>query len=354
MRTHPVLALALCVSVPVSGCRRTAEPAPATNLAAPAVNVRVAAIEISSDSPLIRVPAVLARQMEVQLSFPVAGILASVSVRAGDRVSLNQELARLQSDTTEAQVVQASAALEKAGRDLARIEKLRAERVTTLESVQDAKTLVEQASAALRIAEFNRRHSIIVAPADGIVLRRLAEPNEQVPAARPVLSFAGEADGWIAKAGLTARNAARIKPGATITLEFGADGRATGKIVRMAETIDPTTLTVFVEAALDSPPAGARSGLNGSLVITPPPVAPRPVIPLSALRDGRGGSASVFLVGSDSRAKRLVVDVEQIDGERVYLRTPVSKDAQVIIAGGQHVHDGGVVRISDAKPVAAR
>jgi hypothetical protein len=48
------------------------------------------------------------------------------------------------------------------------------------------------------------------------------------------------------------------------------------------------------------------------------------------------------------------VEVEQIDGERAYLRTLVPEDSQVIIAGGQYVLDGGVVKISDAKPVAAR
>jgi membrane fusion protein, multidrug efflux system len=354
MRYHPILALVLCAAVSLVGCGRTAEPAKASASAPVSVNVRVAAVEMSTDSPLIRAPSTLAHQTEVQLSFPVTGIIASVSVRAGDRVVKDQELARLQPDHSEAQVVQAGATLEKARRDLTRIEKLQADRVTTLENLQDARTLVEQASAALRIAEFNRRHSVIVAPGDGIVLRRLAEPNEQVTATRPVLSFAGQAEGWIAKAGLTARNAARIAPGAKVTFENGAGGKATGKIVRVAEAIDPATLTVFVEATLDAPPPGARSGLNGSLVITPQSVAARSVIPVSALRDGRGGSASVLVVGSDLRAKRMAVEVEQIDGERAYLRTSLPPDLSVIVAGGQYVQDGAAVNISDAKPVAAR
>lgn len=350
MRSLSPLVFLLCASACLTACRRSAETATTAAAAAPAaaIQVRVAPVELSGESPAIRVPAVLARQTQAELSFPISGIIESVAVRAGDRVKKGQELARLQLDQSEAQLIQARAAVEKARRDLGRVEKLQAEHVATLENLQDARTLVEQTGAALHIAEFNRRHSIIVAPADGLVLRRSAEPNEQIGAARPVLSFAGEADGWIAKAGLTTRDAGHVALGAVATLRDSAGGTAAGKIVRIAEAVDPATLTVFVEAGLDAPPAGARSGATVSLLITPQPVTPRPVVPVAALRDGQGGSASVLVVGADSHAKRLSVEVEQIDGERAYLRTALPAGARVVVAGGQYVADGSVVQVSEA------
>ncbi len=316
--------------------------------------MRVAAVLFSDESPAIRVPGVLARQTQVDLSFPVAGIIERIAVRAGDRVKKDQELARLQPDHTEAQMIQARATLDKARRDLERIERLQADRVATLENLQDARTLVEQTGAALRIAEFNRRHSVILAPGDGLVLRRLAEPNEQVPPARAVLSFAAEADGWIARAGLTTRDAARVGIGAVVALEAAGAPPASGKIVRMAEAVDPATLTIFVETSLDAPPAGARSGETVVLVITPQKVAARPVVPVAALRDGRRGSASLFVIASDAQAQRIVVDVEQIDGERAFLRTALPANSRVVISGGQYLSDGSLVRVTDETAAGAR
>jgi membrane fusion protein, multidrug efflux system len=348
------LLLGLMGIAALSGCRPKTPPANHVTAAAP-VLVRVAPIETSTRSPAIHVAGVLARQTESDLSFPVGGILERVLVRAGDRVTRNQELARLQLDQAEAQVVQASAVLEKARRDLVRIERLQTERVTTLENLQDARTQVEQASAALRIAEFNRRHSVIVAPTDGVILRRLAEPNEQVAAGRALLSFASEGEGWIVKASIGARDAARIAPGAPVELDAAVGGKATGKIVRLAEAADVATRTVPIEVALDNPPAGARSGLVVSMIITPGAVVERTVIPLAALQEGLGGRAVVFLVEPGATtAKRVEVELEQIDADRVYLRTPLPAGAQVIIAGGQFVREGAAIQIADGGRAVSR
>lgn len=347
----PVAALAVLTGL--TSCSRQVEPAPA--IAAP-VNVRVAPLETSTVSPAIRVAGVLARQTEVELSLPVGGVIERLAVRAGDRVAKDQELARLQTDQLDAQVVQARALLDKAQRDLGRIEKLQGERVATLENLEDARTQVEQATAALRIAAFNRRHSVLAAPNDGVVLRRFAEPNELVSAGRAVLAFATDNDGWIVTCGLTPRDVARVALGARVQLRDSTGGTAVGKIVRMAGAIDSATGTVSVEAMLDSPPAGARSGLVVAVSIAPEPVPARAVVPLAALRDGTGGRAAIFLVEAGaSKVKRVWVDVEQVDGERVYLRTMLAPPSRVIVTGQQFVRDGEAVNVvEDVRAAATR
>jgi RND family efflux transporter MFP subunit len=263
-------------------------------------------------------------------------------------VKAGQELARLQLDPIEAQLTQARAAVEKLKRDLARVEKLQAERVATLENLQDTRTALAQAEAALSSAEFARRHAVITAPADGLILRRTAEPNEIVAAGRPVVAFASESDGWIVKASLAPRDAARIAVGASATLDDGNNGRARGLVVRLAAAADSFTRTIPVDIQLDSPPPGARSGLIVSLAITPAPVAPRSSIPLAALRDGTGGKAFLFVVEAGSTtAKRLAVEVEQVDGDRAFLRTLLPATQQVVVSGGQYLNDGTPVKLTN-------
>lgn len=342
LRSLPLVALVLVGG----GCKPAAEVAVAGG--SPSVNVRVAPVESSTATPVVRVAGVLALQTEADLAFPVPGLIESVGVRSGDRVKSGQELAHLQADQIEAQFTAATSALEKARRDLARVEKLQAERVATLENLQDSRTQVDQAAAALRSADFNRRHGVIVAPADGFVLRRLAEPNELVAAGRPVLSFASDADGWIAKASLAPRDAARISVDAPVTLDDGNGGTAQGKVIRIAGSAEPLTRTVPVEVRLEAPPPGARSGLIVSLVISPAPVPARSAVPLSALRDGKGGRAFLFVIDPATKiAKRVTVEVEQIDGERAYLRTALPAGQNVVVSGGQYLNDGTPVKLNN-------
>lgn len=355
MTFRPTLLLVLLGLTGGTGCQRNNDTAKPTPPGPTPVLVRVAPVEMSGESPRIQVAGVLARQTESELSFPLSGIIERITVRAGDRVKKDQELARLQRDQLEAQFEQAEATLEKARRDLVRLERLQAERVTTLESLQDARTQVEQAGAAWRIAEFNRRHAALVAPADGIILRRMAEPNENVSAGRAVLSFASEAEGWIAKAAISARDAARVALGAGVAVHVPSGPATEGKIVRIAEAADPATRSIPIEVALEGPPGPARSGLLVSLVITPVKLPERVVVPLAALREGRGGRASVFVVESGAGiARQIAVEVEEIDGDRAYLRTALPRTARVVVAGGQYVQDGGSVTVADENRAAPR
>jgi RND family efflux transporter MFP subunit len=350
MRHAPLLALTFATLAFAAGCKR-AEPAATASAAAAApraINVRVASVESSTASPVVRIAGILARQTEADLSFPLAGLLAEVSVRAGDRVKRGQPLARLQTEPVDAQLAQARSTVEKTKRDLVRIEKLQIERVATLENLQDARTAVTQSEAALSAAEFSRRHAAILAPADGVVLSRHAEPNEIVAAGRAVLTFAGESDGWIAKAGIPGRDLTRLALGARAEVTDNSGHRVAGKITQIAEAADLATRTVPVEILLEAPLPAARSGLVVAVAITPPAVASRAAVPVAALREGRGGVASLFLLPAGAKTeKRLSVDVEQVDGERAYLRTALPADARVVVAGGQFLADGTLVNVTD-------
>lgn len=347
MPSHPFPLSSLVLGFALlGGCSKA--PPPSASIADKIVSVRVAVVEQSTATPVVRAPAVLARQTEADLSFPVAGILDRVLVRPGDRIKRGQELASIQPDTIDAQMAQAVAARDKTRRDLARIEKLQAERVATLENLQDARTAADQAAANVQIAEFARRHSVIKAPSDGVVLRRLAEPSELVAAGRPVLTIAGEEDGWIAKASLSARDASRVTPGTQAEFDDGIGGSTTGKVIRIAAAADPATRTVPVEILLDAPMAASRSGLVVSARIMPAPVAPRAAVPLAALRDGNAGRAFLFVVDPGTNiAKRLGVDVELIDGDRAFLRSPLAAGQRVVISGSQYLIDGAKVKISE-------
>lgn len=338
------LVLALAGLTIAAGCRKSGAT---TATAAAPVDVRVAPVARSTATPPILAAGLLARQTEADLSFSTGGVVDRVEVRAGDRVKPGQELARLQLDPVEAQLAQAQATVDKLRRDLGRIERLQQERAVPLETLQDTRTQLEQAEASRRIAEFARRHAVITAPGEGVILRRLAEPNELVAAGRPVVSFASEGDGWIIRAELAAHDAARVAPNSPVEIRAGSAVLAKGWITRIAEAVSPATRTVPVEANLEAPPPGARSGQIVSLVISPVAVAARAVVPIAALRNGEGHHAALFLLAADGRSvRRLDVEVEEVAEARAYLRTTLPDDARVVVSGAQFLADGSAVTVA--------
>lgn len=325
---------AACIVVPT----RAQPPKP--------ILVRAQPVRYSTEAVPIHLSGVIARKTEADLSFKIGGVIETVAVRAGDRVAKGQVLARLRLDEIEAQVTAAQSALDKARRDLARIERLQANAVATLEDLQDARTAVEVAESQLRIAEFNRRYAVITAPADGRILRRVAEPDELVSAGRAILGFASDADGWLARAGLSAKDAAQIHIGDPAEV-----GGAPGQVMQIAEGVDPATRTVPIEISVTAVPPDTRSGAVVGISLHPQPVEPRPEVPAAALVEGVGGRASLFLVESGQAvARRVTVEVEALQQASAYLKTTLPSAARVVVQGSEYLHDGVAVELVENAP----
>ena len=105
-------------------------------------------------------------------------------------------LAVLERTEIDAAVERAAESVGKAERDLKRTRALYAEDVATLEQVEDLTTALNIARANLDAARFDARYARIEAPADGVVLERLADPSELIAAGAPVLVVGDLERGW--------------------------------------------------------------------------------------------------------------------------------------------------------------
>lgn len=335
--------LLLALPLVVAGCGAdVAAPTPVPPV------VELATVAAASDADVVRAPGVVSRRLETPLAFRTGGIVASVRVREGDAVRRGQVLASLALDEIDARVAQARSAVEKARRDLARAKNLQADRVATLEQVQDAGTGLEQAESALRIAEFNRRHSVIEAPATGVILRRLAEPGQEIGTGSAVLLFAADAGGFVVRAGLSQADAARVRVGDGASVTFpGRPDAVPGAISRIHEAADATTRTTTVEIELRSLPPGVRSGDVGTVLVRRSTGERRTSIPLSALVEGNGSDGWVFVHDdASSTVKRVAVRTAGLSGDRAILATPLEPGVRIVIAGAEYLRDGARVRVA--------
>src|SRR5262245_47735503 len=149
---------------------------------------------------------------EAALGFKIGGVIQRIAVDEGDSVRAGQTLAVLDLREIDAGLAKARSGAEKAARDLARMRRLYTDSVVTLAQRQDAETADEMARADLKAAAVNRRYAVIVAPAAGVVLRRSAEPGENIAAGAPVL-VVGTRDGGegnVVEIGLADRDAVAV------------------------------------------------------------------------------------------------------------------------------------------------
>jgi membrane fusion protein, multidrug efflux system len=339
---HAALAGLLLV---VAGCGPAVpESAP------PPTPVRVVEAEQAPLRAGIRAIGQVAPAEEVRLSFKVGGVLASMAVAQGEQVRAGQRLASLAQDEVAAAVSQARALLDKAERDLERGEALFAEEVATREQVQDLATARDVARAGLRSAEFTARFAQVVAPADGIVLRRLAEPGELVAAGQPVLVVGNTASGWIVRATLTDRDIVRLDTGdvAEVTLDAFPGRRFSATVTELASAADPRTGTYEVKLAIDTQGLRFVQGLVARIELPGAAGAAVTVVPVAALLEADGGRAIAFVVARHEEtdvARRVELTIGRAVGAQVEVLDGIVSGDRVVTDGAAYLRDGAAVRV---------
>lgn len=311
-----------------------------------------AAISTSGPArPPIETSGLLGGKDEMRLSFKTGGFLARVLVPEGAAVDRGQLLAELDLVEVRAQVTQALAAAEKADRDLERGERLHAEQVISLETLENLRTQATVARAARDAAQFNFGFSRIVAPRAGTVLRRFIEEREFVAPGQAVLALGSTERGQIVRAGVTDRDIVQIEVGDTATVRLDAypDRKFAAKVSEKSAAADPRTGLFPLEIELETNATLPQlSGMIAKVTIVPSAGATGTLtyVPIGAIVEGRGERAFVFVVEGEFARKRSV-GIAFIDQLQVALSDGLEAGAQVVTEGGFYLQDGERIRIVD-------
>ncbi len=338
------VSLAAAVSGPAGCAPETRAAAPATP--DPAVPVRTVAVERGPIRRPVRAAGTVAAKDEWDLSFKVGGVVARVAVREGDSIRRGQVLAALDATEVAAGVRQAREGLAKAERDRDRARLLRASDAIARSVADDAETGAAVARSSLEAAEFNLRNATLIAPDDGWVDRRLAEPGEVVAAGRPVLHVSGHGRGLVVRAGLPDRDVLGLAVGtpATVTIDASPGVSVAGHVAEIARSASRGTGTYQVEIQLDPAraPRGLLAGLTAKVEIER--VLPVAVsVPLAAVQDGDGPSGAVFIVDGD-RARRVPIRIAFLQDTAAVLEAGFDGSDRVITDGAARLSEGARVR----------
>ena len=236
--------------------------------------------------PLDYVGVIFARDA-IEMPAKVDGILRTVSVWPGDRVTQGMSLATLESRATEHEFHEAVASAQMAEADRqkadvelqqareqlrrsqalgslispAELDNARGQVVLAQARFDSAVAHTKSLSAQLRLSKRSVQDTVLRAPFDGVVSVRLAEPGTLVRAGTPILRLIRNDELWIRFA-VPEERLAEVEIGQTLTGQLPAMGDSFAAVVTsIAPELDGATRAVFVEARLD-----ARTGRAGRLL----------------------------------------------------------------------------------------
>ena len=145
--------------------------------------------------------------------------------------------------------------------------------------------------------------------------------------------------------------ALQLKPGMEATLDVQElPGRKfTGKVARTANSLDPNTRTLLVEADIDNPDRTLSPGLYGTVHFMVPRPSAVIVVPSSALIfDQNGMQVATY---SDGAAHLQKVDIGEDDGAKVQIATGLQPGQDIIVSPPAGLADGAKVKPAPQKPI---
>jgi len=229
----------------------------------------------------------------------IEGDLLQVYVREGEQVAAGQLLARFEASAQESSRASADADRVAANAELANAEWTLeqnqslfkagaiAERdlKTSQQAVATARARLAAAAARLRASGNEARDTRIVAPASGVLEKRLVDAGVHLSRGAPMFTIVRSGTLELAAA-VPARQATTVRAGQVV--HFVADARRfDGKVARVSPTIDPATRAVTVYVQVPNPGNTLRGGTFATGRVVSRTLDNVLAVPTAALRQGQ-------------------------------------------------------------------
>lgn len=283
---------------------------------------------------------------EARLSFKTGGVIERIFVDEGASVKKGQLLAKLNLTEIDAQVRQAEEGLQKAQRDLQRVQNLHRDSVATLEQLQNATTAVNLAKESVAIAKFNQSYSEIHAPMSGKILRKLMNEGELIAPGAPVfMMYAAGANDWVVQAGLTDKDFVQLRLGDFANINFDAypNQDFQGKVHELPESADPMSGLYPVEFKFNTQGKRFTHGMFATIHLEMGNTS-YVNIPIDAIIEGNGSEAYVF-VPDGNKVKKVPVRVAFLNGEQAMIASGIVAGTSVITGGSAYLTEKASIKI---------
>jgi RND family efflux transporter MFP subunit len=322
--------------------------------------VKVAVVEAGHPGHALRYSGVVRPRIESALGFRVPGKIVARSVNVGDRLAVDQVIARLDEtdlglaeSAARAAVATARTHREVAKDNLERAKVLLPKAIISQAAYDTRRNELDAAEAALDTAVAQLRQAVnavgyatLKTDKAGIVTTVTGEPGQVVSAGQTVVMLAEAGEIEVAVA-VPEQDAGRLTVGqqAKVSLWVGPRASAVGRIREIAGQADPASRTYAVRIAVDAPPPAMRLGMTATVSLWIDAEDLRLVMPLTALAESNDGPVAYVVDQMDKVVRKTAVAVAGIADGGVQIATGLQEGDMVVTAGVQFLRDGMRIRL---------
>jgi RND family efflux transporter MFP subunit len=208
-------------------------------------------------------------QREAVLASDLAGRIAALPLKDGDRFAKDDVLVRFACDLHEATLAEERAVDEAARATLANRKELAALRSTGELDVALAAAEAKRTAARVALQRGMVERCTIRAPFNGRVVERMVQPFESVSAGVPLLSILDDGElelemvvpsAWLAW----------LRQGAEVSVMVDETGSTHPAVIRsVGARIDAVSQAVALKGAFQTRPEGLLAGMSGTAVFSP-------------------------------------------------------------------------------------
>ena len=325
-------------------------------------------VKSSSFDQIRRLSGTIQSLESTNLSFQVGGKIKHIAGKLGDRVNkgavlatLDKRLFKMSQQSSQANLNKAKSALAEAHNEYLRYSELSDQGLISKSGYDSAQMAYESANSSVNLAKSqldisnkNLQDTVIYAPYDAKITKRLVEPSMQVGAGQTIFEVAG-INGLEVNVLVPESLIRDLSKGMAISINFPVfpDKKGHGIITEIgsrAQTANAFPVTILIESELNNLRAGMTaeidftfqgvgiSGHHGDIYR----------LPIGAIGAGANQSAYVFVYDtSDQSVYKRTVKVENILNNQVLISSGIKNGDIIAIAGVPFLRDGQHVNLLD-------
>ena len=273
----------------------------------------------------------------LKLSFKSGGYLKKLAVDEGDFFNKTKLLASLETVELKAEKNYRYAELLQAKRDVKRFAKLVEKNLASKHDLDNAQTQLEKVRSAYRVAYYNLDKSEIIAPFDGVVLKRLTDLDELQSPGKEVIEVAATNNNLVVRVALTDSEISMVELGQTVRVQLPHNGITTGIVSKIPAINNDEDQLFLVDILLDNIKAGqgiiAGQLAHVALELTNDNYVYQ--VPIGALiKVNDAGQAVLFVKNDNSDLVQSSFDVTSVDSQYIYLSARSNDQTLAIVTQG--------------------
>lgn len=273
----------------------------------------------------------------LKLSFKSSGYLSKLSVDEGDFFQNKAILATLDTSELNAEKNSRYVQLLQAKREVNRIKKLLEQELSSQQALDVAQTQVETTREAYRIAYYNLEKAQVLAPFDGIVLKRFTELAEFQSPGKEIIEIARINNNLIVKVALTTDEISYVQLGQSVNVQLVGLGNISGEISKIPALANTDGQLYLIEVLISDAVAG-QGIFAGQLAQVTIDFSTENLVyqvPISALVEiDSVGDAILMTKGDGEQLMKQAFSVLNIDSHYLYLRAKGDQQSLEIITSG--------------------